>query len=355
MNRFSYDITRSVLRCAQRIVLFLLAISCPIALQAQSEPFAHGVRNDLPRPYETYRDWGELPGNTAAWAAVTAVEPAPNNEIIYVVHRCFENSCAGRPEDPILKFDYSGRLLTSFGQGLFLFPHGATVDHEGNLWVTDARSNEVLGNQVIKFSPDGEILMTLTHAGSDSERLHWPNDVVVDPSDGDIFVAESHRGGRNNRIVHFDRQGRFIKTIGSAGSAPGQLSEPHSLALDSRGRLFVGDRENNRIQIFSQSGELLDVWTQFGRPSGLFITQDDRLYVADSESGPDTGAGELTGIMKGIRIGSAIDGTVHSFIEDLEPLRDDHSGAEGVGVDSAGNVYGAVVRRRMLERHVLRP
>ena len=81
----------------------------------------------------------------------------------------------------------------------------------------------------------------------------------------------------------------------------------------------MGDRENNRIQIFSQSGELLDVWTQFGRPSGLFITQDDRLYVADSESGPDTGAGELTGIMKGIRIGSAIDGTVHSFIEDLEP------------------------------------
>ena len=117
----------------------------------------------------------------------------------------------------------------------------------------------------------------------------------------------------------------------------------------------MGDRENNRIQIFSQSGELLDVWTQFGRPSGLFITQDDRLYVADSESGPDTGARELTGIMKGIRIGSAIDGTVHSFIEDLEPLRDDHSGAEGVGVDSAGNVYGAVVRRRMLERHVLRP
>ena len=120
--------------------------------------------------------------------------------------------------------------------------------------MTDARSSEVLGNQVIKFSPDGAIMMTLTHAGSDSEPLHWPNDVVVDPSDGDIFVAESHRGGRNNRIVHFDRQGRFIKTIGSAGSAPGQLREPHSLALDSRGRLFVGDRENNRIQIFPRAG-----------------------------------------------------------------------------------------------------
>ena len=108
----------------------------------------------------------------STWAAVRAVEPAPDGKTIYVVHRCFENSCEGRSEDPILKFDTSGRLLASFGQGLFLFPHGATVDHEGNLWVTDARSSEVLGNQVIKFSPDGEILMTLTHAGSDSEPLH---------------------------------------------------------------------------------------------------------------------------------------------------------------------------------------
>jgi DNA-binding beta-propeller fold protein YncE len=124
--------------------------------------------------------------------------------------------------------------------------------------------------------------------------------------------------------------------------------------MDSQGRLFVGDRENNRIQIFSQSGEFIDEWRQFGRPSGIYITVDDTIYVADSESGPDTGAGELMDILKGIRIGSAVDGTVTAFIEDMEPLRDDHSGAEGVGVDSQGNVYGAVVRRQMLERHVLK-
>ena len=124
--------------------------------------------------------------------------------------------------------------------------------------------------------------------------------------------------------------------------------------MDSRGRLFVGDRENNRIQIFTQEGEFIDEWRQFGRPSGIYITPDDTLYVADSESGPDTGAKELMGIMKGIRVGSAVDGSVTAFIEDMEPLRDDHSGAEGVGVDKNGNVYGAVVRRRMLERHVLR-
>jgi sugar lactone lactonase YvrE len=238
-----------------------------------------------------------------------------------------------------------------------VFPHGATVDSEGNLWVTDARDNGAIGHQVFKFSSEGEVLLTLGvrgQGGSSPGQLFWPNDVVVDPRSGDIFVAESHRNGVNNRIVHFSADGRFIKAFGRKGSGPGELSEPHTIAMDSRGRLFVGDRENNRIQLFSQEGEFLDEWRQFGRPSGIFITPDDILYVADSESGPDTGANELMGIRKGIRIGSAVDGTVHAFIEDAESLTGPHSGAEGVGVDAEGNVYGAVVRRQMLERHVLR-
>lgn len=336
------------------LLLQLTGLSLCFAQDAADS--AHGVRNDLPRPYSTQRDWGELPEDTVAWAAVTAVEPTIDGRFIYVVHRCFENSCENRPEDPILKYDYAGNLLTSFGAGLFVFPHGAAVDRSGNLWVTDARANDDIGHRVIKFSPDGEILQILGKAGvggSGEDLLFWPNDVVVDSEDGDIFVAESHRNGENNRIVRFDSAGTYLDEFGEKGSATGQLSEPHTIAMDSRGRLFVGDRENNRIQIFTQQGEFIDEWRQFGRPSGIFITADDRLYVADSESGPDTGAGELMGIMKGIRIGSAITGEVESFIEDMEPLRDDHSGAEGVGVDAAGNVFGAVVRRRMLERHVL--
>jgi hypothetical protein len=127
----------------------VLLLSCSSQFQAQAPAVAHGVRNDLPRPYQTQRDWGELPAATA-WAAVTAVEPSPDGNFIYVVHRCFANSCADRREAPILKYDYAGKLLLSFGQGLFLFPHGASVDYQGNLWVTDARGNEEIGHQVFK-------------------------------------------------------------------------------------------------------------------------------------------------------------------------------------------------------------
>jgi sugar lactone lactonase YvrE len=312
---------------------------------------ADAPRNDLPQPYRTTRDWGELPEGVK-WAAVTAIEPAPDGT--YVIHRCFANSCAGRSEAPILKYDAGGKLLKSWGEGMFIFPHGATVDRDGNLWLTDARGENGKGHQVFKFSPEGKVLMTLGRAGvsgSGPELFDQPTDVVVAPN-GDIFVTDSHRNGKNNRVVRFTKDGRFVKEWGKKGSGRGELSEPHTIAMDSRGRLFVGDRENNRIQIFDQDGSYIAEWRQFGRPSGIAIAKDDTIYVADSESGPDTGAHELPGIRKGIRIGSAKDGTVTAFIEDMEPTTPDHSGAEGVGVDAQGNVYGGVVRRQMLERHV---
>jgi sugar lactone lactonase YvrE len=335
-------------RAAHLALLVVAAMLTTSALARQSS----APRNDLPQPYKTTRDWGELPAGMK-WAAVTAVEPAPGG-IIYVVHRCFENSCAGRTEPPILKYDRNGKLLASWGQGLFVFPHGATVDRAGNLWVTDARGEGGKGHQVFKFDSNGKVLMTLGKAGvsgSGPDLFDQPTDVVVTPA-GDIFVTDSHRNGLNNRVVRFTAQGKFVRQWGRKGSGPGEISEPHTIAIDSRGRLFVGDRENNRIQIFDQEGTFIAEWRQFGRPSGIVITSDDTIYVTDSESGPDTGARELPGIKKGIRIGSARDGSVKAFIEDMESTVADHSGAEGVGVDADGNVYGAVVRRRMLERHV---
>jgi DNA-binding beta-propeller fold protein YncE len=336
---------------AARTTLALLAAA--ILARAAIAQRADAVRNDVPQPYRTTRDWGELPAGVK-WAAVTAVEPSPDGSI-YVIHRCFANSCAGRSEAPILKYDASGKLLKAWGAGMFIFPHGATVDRDGHLWLTDARGENGKGHQVFEFSADGAVLMTLGKAGvsgSGPDLFDQPTDVVVSPTNGDIFVTDSHRNGKNNRVVKFTKDGKYIKEWGKKGSGRGELSEPHTIAMDSRGRLFVGDRENNRIEIFDQDGGYLSEWRQFGRPSGIFITKDDTIYVADSESGPDTGAHELTGIRKGIRIGSAKDGRVTAFIEDMESTAPDHSGAEGVGVDSRGNVYGAVVRRQMLERHV---
>jgi sugar lactone lactonase YvrE len=306
--------------------------------------------NDLPNPFRTVRDWGHPP-NGAPWAAVTAVEVSPDGSI-YVIHRCRDNSCAGRPEPPILKFDASGKLLKAWGENMFIFPHGATVDSGGNLWVTDEQMKDGKGMQVFKFSPDGKVLMTLGKAGAASAEpglLDEPTDVAI-AANGDIFVTEGHSGQRpgNDRISKFSKDGKFIKSWGKRGDGPGDFHSPHTIAIDSRGRLFVGDRGNNRIEIFDQDGRYLDTWRQWARPSGIFIAKDDTMYVADSESW----GSDQPGWKKGIRIGSAKDGSIKYFIEDMESTTQEHSGAEGVGVDAQGNVYGAVVRRQMLEKHI---
>jgi sugar lactone lactonase YvrE len=330
----------------QRIYGFAVAALAASALSgAEVKPI-----NDLPNPFRTVRDWAHPP-NGAPWAAVTAVEVAPAGSI-YVIHRCNENSCAGRTEPPILKFDKSGKLLKAWGEGMFVFPHGATVDQQGNLWVTDAQIKDGKGYQVFKFSPEGKVLMTLGKAGVASAGpglFDEPTDVLVAPN-GDIFVTEGHTGGTvgNDRVSKFSKDGKFIKSWGRRGSRPGEFNSPHTIAMDSKGRLFVGDRSNNRIQIFDQDGKYLDTWTQWTRPSGIFIAKDDTMYVADSESW----GSDQPGWKKGIRIGSAKDGSVKYFIEDMESTTEEHSGAEGVGVDAQGNVYGGVVRRKMLEKHI---
>ena len=287
--------------------------------------------------------------------SISMVDVAPNGTL-WIAERCGANDCLPNGDvDPILHVASNGEWLGAFGAGLFAWPHGIYVDAAGNVWVTDARGGDDRGHQVIKFAADGRELLRLgtsAHAGDGPTHFNGPTDVVVAPN-GDVFVSDGHEAMSNNRIVKFSANGQYIKEWGGTGSEPGKFIVPHALALDSQGRLFVADRDNNRIQIFDQDGTFLDQWRQFGRPSGITITRDDTIYVTDSESGPDTGARELPGIKKGIRIGSAKDGSVRAFIEDSESTVADHSGAEGVGVDAQGNVYGAVVRRQMLERHVL--
>ena len=313
-------------------------------------PIAHS--NDRPNPYTRIEPWGAAPpGNNGEWAAVSGAEGGPDG-VLYVFHRCHSNSCVGRSEPALVKLDpLTGKRLGTFGAGLMAFPHGLHVDFEGNVWTTDSGRDDAPGGHLVrKFSADGELLMTLGHsgvAGDEPDMFREPTDVVV-ARDGTIFVTEGHlKNGPHSRLSKLSPDGTLIARYGMTGQGHLQLSAPHAIALDTAGRLFIADRDNNRIMIWDQDGNYIDQWTQFGRPSGIYIDHTDTIYVADSESwGP-----ENPGWKKGIRIGSAKTGQVHYFLEDIESRDFAHSGAEGIGVDSLGNVYGGVVRRQMLERH----
>lgn len=339
------------------IIIASLAMSAGKAgAQGDAQPV-----NDPPNPYATVEKWAEMPeGRT--WGATSAVEIDRDGKSIWVAERCGANSCAGSTLPVALKFDVSGKLVKSFGEGMFVFPHGIHVDRQGNLWVTDtiplgsaAQAAVGKGQIVVKFSPEGKVLLTLGKmgvAGDGPDVFNQPSDVVTAPN-GDIFVADGHGGNSNARIVKFSKEGKFIKTWGKKGSGPGEFDTPHAIAMDSKGRLFVGDRNNNRIQIFNQDGKFLAEWKQFGRPSGIFIDRNDVIYVADSESN----ARRNPGWKRGIRIGSAKDGKVTAFIPDPEPNTDSGPGAatsaaEGVAADARGNVYGAEVGPRALKKYV---
>ena len=335
----------------------LLALAPLLSAAAQS---GGGPVNQAPNPYRTVEGWARLPEGRA-WGSTSAVEIDRDGRSIWVAERCSANSCAGSPLDPILKFDSAGTLVKSFGAGLLLSPHGIFVDHEGNVWVTDCactgtaqqRQTPGKGHQVYKFSQDGTLLLTLGKAGGAREPEHFyqPNDVLVAP-DGSIFVAEGHSSAAtaNARVLKFAPDGRFLNAFGTKGAGSGGMDQPHALAMDSRGRLFVGDRSNNRILILDQEGNLLAEWEQFSRPSGIFIDRNDLIYVADSESGsvnPAHGAWK-----RGIRIGSAKDGKVTGFIPDPNQNATNTSAAEGVAVDAMGNIYGAEVGPKALKKYV---
>ena len=296
--------------------------------------------------YDRRGEWGELPKGMK-WPGVIGISTAPDGSI-YALTRCFENSCVGRSEPPILKFDASGKLLKSWGAGMFKFPHCLYVDHAGDIWVTDTQTH-----QVVKFSANGDVLMTIGKkdtAGNPPDLLSEPTSVVTNKN-GDIFISEGHTEHVGNRVDRYTKDGRFIRSFGTYGSGDGMLNAPHVITLDSKGRLFVGDRSNNRVEIFTEDGEFVAAWRQFGRPSGIYIGKDDTLYVSDSESNTTAVHSDNPGIKKGIRIGSARDGKVAHFIEEIEVASHDPSGPENMTVDKNGIIYGANVRRRMIETY----
>ena len=301
-----------------------------------------GAQGGLTNPYREDAGWGKLPAG-AKWAGVISVDPAPNGDI-WVFHRS---------DPPLLRFDATGKVVKSFGEGLFVQAHGMTVDRDGNVWVTDAQIKDGKGNQVFKFSADGKLLMSLGKAGvagAGNDVFSGPADVAI-AQNGDIFVADGHMADTPvNRIMRFSKDGKFITAWGKRGKGPGEFDTPHSIAIDSRGRIFVADRSNGRMQIFDADGRFIDQWKQFGRPSGVFIDKNDAMYVADSQSNST----QNPGFTRGIRVGSARDGKVTALIPFVEPdpEKNNNAGVEGVTVDAKGNVFAAEVSTEILKKYV---
>lgn len=341
-----------------------LLTSCGGADQVGGNPISgEGLPN--PAPVVT-QNWGDLPAGRE-WGSTAGIDIDPNDGQIVAYERCGAGSfgggtpvnCDTNPVDPIFKFDRNtGEVLANFGGGIMMTPHGIHVDSESNVWVTDFANNaaRTKGHQVHKFSPDGELLMSLGtagQAGSGPNQFNQPNDVIVGP-DGSIYVSDGHNGqgmttnqameegraaGSTARIIKFTPDGTRIKEWGQIGVRHGEFRTPHAMEFDSQGRLWVADRGNHRIEIFDQDGNYLDSRYMFGRISGIFITDDDMLYAIDSESSP-TGH---VGWRNGVRVGHIDEDRITGFIQPFE--REDRvyqgTAGEGVAVDADGNVYAA--------------
>jgi DNA-binding beta-propeller fold protein YncE len=326
--------------------------------------------NNGTNPYRVVRDWAQLSVEGRPWGGSNGVAIDRDGTSVWATDRCSPGTtpgCLGSKGNPVHHFDESGKEIRSFGAGMFVWPHGIHVDREGNVWVTDARAPSAedmakfpgeakKGSVVVKFSPEGKVLMTLGTPGvkgNPPAALTEPTDVVTDPANGDVYVAESHTDVATPdlvaRISVFDRNGKFLRIIGKTGTGPGEFRTPHALEFDSRGRLIVGDRHNHRVQVLTKEGKFIAEYPEFGRLSGLAIDPNDTIYTADSESSERT----HPGWQRGIRIGSLKDGKVTMFVPPhVTPNSPDGAMGEGIAIDAAGNLYTAEAQLRGVTKYV---
>jgi sugar lactone lactonase YvrE len=305
--------------------------------------------NSGANPYRVIRDWAQLTIEQRPWGGSNGVAIDRDGKTVWAVDRCSAGTtpgCVGSMANPVHHFDETGKEIRSFGGGMFVWPHGIHVDRDGNVWVADSRGEGGKGSRVVKFTPDGKVLLTLG-------GLTDPTVAVTDPRSGDVYVAESHTDVADpnliGRISVFDKRGKPLRVIGKTGTGPGEFRTPHGLAFDSRGRLIVADRHNHRIQILMKDGTFVAEYDDFGRTSGLALDRNDVMYTADSESTERV----HPGWQRGVRIGSLNDGKVTMFIPPhATPNSPDGAMGEGIAIDAAGNIYTAEATLRGVTKYV---
>jgi sugar lactone lactonase YvrE len=332
---------------ARTLALMLGVAGVAVVAMSSNPTYSQGNDpNAYPNPYKLDDTWAKLPAGRKIGSAI-GVEADKDGKSVWVFDRCGGNTCTNSPLNPIQKFDANGNVVAAFGANIFNVPHGLGVDRDGNVYASDQTPNNGRGAVVVKFSPTGQILMVLGHLGQPGngrDFLSMPTDIAIAPN-GDIYVTDGHGGASNDRVVKYNKDGNFITTWGKRGKGPGEFDGLHAIALDSAGRVYVGDRTNGRIQVFEGDGKFVAEWKQFGRPSGIAIGKNDMIYVADTQSNERNNPG----FKQGIRIGNAKDGKVTAFIP--EPSAE-MGAPEGVGVDDAGIVYAGWTGKMALRRFV---
>lgn len=265
--------------------------------------------------YEAASGWAELPEGME-WGPVSSVS-VNRQGLIFALQRV---------NPAVVVLDAAGKFISGWADSVFKWAHGLRVDDDGFIWATDGQ-----GHVVMKFNVEGELLLELGQrdvSGDGPDTFNRPTDVAV-AANGDFFVSD---GYGNSRVVKFDRNGKFLKSWGTKGTGPGEFDLPHSIVIDARGRVLVGDRENSRVQIFDQEGIYQDQWSNISAPYGLYISKENLLLVADAIGGSITIVDSRTGQKLDV-----IDGLGHPH---------------WVSMDPEGNIYFADVRAQNLGKLV---
>ena len=218
--------------------------------------------------YEPVLNWAKLPMGISFYGDCAAVA-TDSKDNVYVFNR---------GTDPVCVFDESGNFIRSFGKGDFDGAHGIAIDEDDNIYLVDTG-----GHFVQKRDNDGKVIFTIGERGKSAEWqsgkfFNRPTDVAIDEESGNIFVSD---GYGNSRVVKYSKEGEYLHSWGKKGKAPGEFNAPHTIAVDHEGKVYVGDRENHRIQIFDENGKFLKEWTHLGSPWGLYFSSDQHLFMCD--------------------------------------------------------------------------
>jgi hypothetical protein len=260
--------------------------------------------------------------------------------------------CLTRGQFPIQIYSPEGELLKTWGQGQMKSAHAARFDSQGNVWIAD-----FVGHAVRKFTADGQLLMTLGtpgKSGCDETHFAGPTDMAITPA-GDIFVSD---GYGNRRIVHFNAQGKFVKAWGEYGGGPGQFCLPHQIVVDSKGTLYVADRNSGRILLFNQQGKFLDQWVNIIMPWGFCMTAKDELWVCGTSPQNWYANGKYPPPKDQIFMRFSTDGkvrqvwTVPLCLNDGQEKPGECNWLHAVALDSKGNLYAGDINGKRIQKFV---